>query len=130
MQSIDIEHLHNTRLHYLAPYFIDYGNPKVNSFIEKYRLTYNSEPTQYSFQGYDIALHFLASLAMSGKNFPVANLAPGVELLQAAYSFQKTTELGGYMNHTFFIIEYTDNFEVKSAGKFLGTMVTDSGTGN
>jgi len=130
MLSIDIEHLHNTRLHYLAPYFIDYGNPKVNSFIEKYRSAYNSEPTQYSFQGYDIALHFMASLAMSGKNFPVANLAPGVELLQAAYSFQKTTELGGYMNHTFFIIEYTDNFEVKSAGKFLGTMVTDSGAGN
>ncbi len=125
MQSIDIEHLHNTRLHYLAPYFVDYGNHKVNTFIEKYRAAYNSEPTQYSFQGYDIALHFMASLAMSGKNFPENNLSPGVDLLQADYNFQKPSDLGGYMNRTFYIIEYTDNYEVKSAGKILGAMVQD-----
>jgi len=130
MQSIDIEYLHNTRLHYLAPYFIDYGNSKVNDFIEKYRAAYNSEPTQYSFQGYDIALHFMASLAMSGKNFPEANRSPGVDLLQADYNFQKTTDLGGYMNRTLYIIEYTDNFEVKSVGKILGPIVTDSGKVN
>ena len=130
MQSIDIEHLHNIRLHYLAPYFIDYGNPKVNSFIEKYRSAYNSEPTQYSFQGYDIALNFMASLAMSGKSFPDTNDSPGVDLLQADYNFQKPSELGGYMNRTLYIIEYTDNYEVKSAGKILGAMVTDSGDRN
>ena len=130
MQSIDIEYLHNIRLHYLAPYFIDYGNPKVNSFIEKYRAAYNSEPTQYSFQGYDIALHFMASLAMSGKNFPETNVSPGVDLLQADYSFQKASDLGGYMNRTLYIIEYTDTYEVKSTGKILGTMVSDNGNGN
>ncbi len=130
MQSIDIEHLHNIRLHYLAPYFIDYGNTKVNSFIEKYRAAYNSEPTQYSFQGYDIALHFMASLAMSGKSFPDTNVSPGVDLLQADYNFQKPSELGGYMNRTLYIIEYTDNYEVKTTGKILGPVVTDNGEGN
>jgi len=130
MQSIDIEHLHNTGLHYLAPCFIDYGNPKVNTFIEKYRSAYDSEPTQYSFQGYDIALHFFASLGMSGKNFPSANPTPGVDLLQADYSFQKLSDFGGYMNQTLYIIEYTDSYEVKSAGKIRGVMVTDFGDGN
>ena len=130
MQSINIEYLHNMRLQYLAPYFIDYGNPAVNAFIEKYRATYSSEPTQYSFQGYDITLHFLASLAMSGKNFPETNQSPGVNLLQADYNFQKTSDFGGYMNRTFYIIEYTDNYEVKSAGKILGATVTGSGAGN
>jgi len=126
MQSIDIEYLHNIRLHYLAPYFIDYGNPKVNIFIDKYRAAFNSEPTQYSFQGYDIALHFMASLAMSGKDFPYTNVSPGVDLLQADYSFQKTSEFGGYMNRTLYIIEYTDNYEVKTTGKILGAAVTDN----
>jgi len=127
MQSIDVEYLHNTRLHYLAPYFIDYGNPKVNTFIEKYRAAFNSEPTQYSFQGYDIAVHFMASLGMSGKNFPETNLSPGVDLLQADYSFQKLSEFGGYMNQTLYIIEYTDTYEVKSAGKIRGELVKDNG---
>ena len=125
MQSIDIEYLHNTRLHYLAPYFIDYGNPAVNTFIEKYRAAYSSEPTQYSFQGYDITLHFLASLAMSGKSFPDFNQSPGVNLLQADYNFQKTSDFGGYMNRTFYIIEYTDSYEVKSAGIIHGAIAAN-----
>ena len=126
MQSIDIENLHNIRLHYLSPYFIDYGNPKVNAFIQKYRSAYSSEPTQYSFQGYDIALHFMATLAMAGKNFPTTNPSPGVDLLQADYSFQKLTEFGGYMNKTLYIIEYKDSYEVLSAGKILGEINTDN----
>ena len=130
MQSIDIEYLHNIRLHYLVPYFIDYRNSGVKTFLTKYRLEYGNEPTQYSFQGYDIALHFTASLGNSGKNFPAANTSPGVELLQADYNFQKISEFGGYMNRTLYIIEYTDNFEVRSDGKILGEISTESGLGN
>jgi LysM repeat protein len=130
MQSIDLEHLHNTRLHYLSPYYIDYRNPKVIAFIEKYRSAFGGEPTQYSFQGYDIALHFMASLGKSGKNFPASNPVPGVDLLQADYSFQKLSTFGGFMNQTFYIVEYTDNYEVLSAGKIRGAIVTDNGEGN
>jgi len=127
MQSINIEYLHNTRFHYLAPYFIDYGSPGVKSFIIKYRSQYGSEPTHYSFQGYDIALHFIGSLRKTGKNFPVSNSAPEVSLLQTDYNFKKLSEFGGYMNHTFYIIEYTDSYEVRSAGKILGATFTDIG---
>ena len=129
MQSINIEYLHNTNLHYLAPYFIDYGSSKVNSFIEKYRLSFGSEPTQYSFQGYDIALHFIALLAKSGKNFPATNPNPGVDLLQADYSFQKPSELGGYVNRTLYVIEYTNDYEVKTVEKLRGSVASDHGDG-
>ncbi len=127
MQSIDVEHLHNTNLHYLAPYYIDYGNPKVNTFIGKYRSAYGSEPTPYSFQGYDIALHFIASLGKSGKNFPVINPDPGVELLQAQYSFQKLSDFGGYINRSLYVIEYGNNYEVRCSGKIEVTITSDHG---
>lgn len=122
MQSIDIEYLHNTRLHYLSPYFIDYGNPKVNAFVEKYRNTYYSEPTQYSFQGYDNALYFLATLAKYGKIPNLSRPLAEAELLQAGYSFRHVSPLGGYMNQTFYVIEYTEGYEVKTEGKFQGTV--------
>ena len=130
MQSIDIEYLHNIRLHYLSPYFIDYSNPKVITFIEKYRSSYNSEPTQYSFQGYDIALNFIGALGKSGKNFPETNPTAGVDLLQADYHFQKASDFGGYMNKTFYVIEYTDSYEVRSAAKIDGPNLTSSGNGS
>jgi len=67
---------------------------------------------------------------MSGKNFADSNQSPGVNLLQADYNFQKISDFGGYTNRTFYIIEYTDTYEVKSAGKILGTTVIESRDGN
>ena len=119
MQSINLEYLHNIRLHYLAPYFIDYGNPRVISFVEKYRNTFGNEPTQYSFQGFDVALHFLASLGKYGKNFSKGEQLNGIELLQADYNFQKVSPLGGFLNQTLYVIEYADSYDVKSLGEFL-----------
>ena len=127
MQSINIEYLHNTSFHYLSPYFIDYKNVAVNAFVEKYRMVFYSEPTQYSFQGYDIALHFMASLRKSGRNFPNSNPASGVELLQASYNVQKLSDLGGYINRTLYIIEYSNNYEVRSSGKFKGVILKGNG---
>ena len=127
MQSIDIEYLHNTNLHYLAPYFIDYGNSKVNSFIEKYRSAYGSEPTQYSFQGYDIAFYFISSLGQSGRVFRGTNSNPGVDLLQAEYNFQKPSPFGGFINRTLYVIEYTNSFEIHSVGKIRGSVGIEHG---
>ena len=117
MQSLDVEHLHNIRFHFLSPYFIDYTNAEVIAFIQNYRAAYNNEPTQYSFQGYDIASYFFTALSKSGKNFAAMKQKPGVKLLHADYEFQKASNLGGYMNTSLYVLEYTENFEVKSVGK-------------
>ena len=129
MQSIDIEYLHNANLHYLAPYYIDYGNSKVNRFVERYRSSYGSEPTQYSFQGYDIALYFISSLGQSGKLFRGTNSNPGVDLLQAEYNFQKPSPFGGFINRTLYVIEYTNDFEIHSVGKIRGSVSSGHGEG-
>ena len=123
MQSIDTEYLHNINLHYLSPYFIDYGNSKVNRFIEKYRLAYSSEPSQYSFQGYDIALYFISSLGQSGKVFRGTHSNPQVDLLQTEYNFQKPSPYGGYINRTMYVIEYTSGFEVRCSGKIVTSIL-------
>jgi len=117
LQSINIEYLHDLKLHYLAPYFIDYNDPQVIGFIDKYRLNFSAEPTQFSFQGYDVTINFLTDLRLFGKKFVSMNPIPKTNLLQAEYNFQKATNFGGYVNHTFFVIEYSDNYEVKSIGK-------------
>ena len=127
MQSIDVESFHNTNLHFVAPYFVNYTNPRVNDFIEKYRLAFASEPTQYSFQGYDVALHFMASLGKAGKGFPSTNPNPGVELLQAEYDFSKTSPLGGYINRMLYVIEYTNSYDIRVIEKIKGAVGSNQG---
>lgn len=115
--SIETEYLHNLNMHYLAPYYVDYGKENVIKFIKQYRKEFKTEPNQYSFQGYDIAWYFLNAMGKFGKNFIDCLPYFNVDLLQSDYNFQKVSDFGGYMNQTLYIIEYTKDYEVKATGK-------------
>jgi LysM repeat protein/ABC-type branched-subunit amino acid transport system substrate-binding protein len=116
MQSIETENLHNVNLHYLANSFVDYSFPAVTAFIENFKTEYSSEPSIFAFQGYDILTYFVQSLQ---KYDDVSNGIPqgnNEGLLNSAYHFSRVSELGGYSNDAFTIIEYTTGYEVKSLG--------------
>ena len=118
MQSIDIEYFHNANLHYLAPSFIDFENADVIRFIEKYRSEFGSEPSQYSFQGHDIAMHFMGMLGQSSANFLASEGNSG--LLQATFRFQKPAAIGGFINSSLYVIEYTPDYAVRNIGELKG----------
>jgi LysM repeat protein/ABC-type branched-subunit amino acid transport system substrate-binding protein len=120
MQSIDIEYFHNANLHYLAPSFIDFENAGVERFVGKYRLEFGAEPSQYSFQGYDIALHFMGSLGKPLTHFLTSDGES--ELLQATYRFDKPASIGGYMNRSLYVIEYSTDYEVRNIAKLEGVV--------
>lgn len=116
MQSIETENLHNVDLHYLATSFVDYSHPAVTSFIENFKAEYSTEPSIFAFQGYDVMTYFIQTLQKYG------DLSHGIPqgnndgLLSLSYHFTKVSDLGGYTNDAFTIIEYTTGFEVKSLG--------------
>ena len=123
MQSIDIEYFHNTNLHYLAASFIDFENTSVIRFIGKYRSEYGAEPSQYSFQGYDIALHFIGSLGKPAIKFLTSDTDS--ELLQTTYRFEKPAAIGGFINRSLYVIEYTPGFEVRNIAELEGVVGSD-----
>jgi len=117
MKSINTEYLHNLKLHYLSPYYVDYNNKNVKNFIGKFRSDFSAEPSQYAYQGYDVMFGFLTSLQQSGKRFATPGSDSGSKLLQADYDFQRVSNFGGFVNSSFFIIEYSDSFDVHPTGK-------------
>jgi LysM repeat protein len=122
MKSINIEYLHDLKLHYLSPYCIDYNNKNTRSFIAKFRSNYSAEPNQYAYQGYDVMIGFLTSLWQSGRKFIPPGSSSGLKLLQADYNFQRVSNFGGYINSTFFIVEYNDSYDVHCSGKINATL--------
>lgn len=58
-ETIEVDYFHRMNLHLSLPYFVDYNKENVKDFLMKYRALYNSEPTPFSFQGYDVTLHAL-----------------------------------------------------------------------
>ncbi|HYQ56597.1 MAG TPA: ABC transporter substrate-binding protein, partial [Draconibacterium sp.] len=111
--SIQIEHYHNLKLKFIAPYHTDYTNPKTIAFIEKYKNNFATEPNNFGFQGYDVTMYFLTALLAYGNDF--TDCLPYMHTFQTQgnYHFNKLTQFGGYMNEGVSVISYTRDYEVK-----------------
>ena len=58
-ETIEGSDYHAAQLHISTSYFVDYANPKVDAFVKAYRALFNTEPSQFAFQGYDTARYFI-----------------------------------------------------------------------
>lgn len=60
---------HDLSLHISTSYFVDYSSPEVNRFVRAYRALFKTEPSQFAFQGYDTAMHFVTWVAKYGNGW-------------------------------------------------------------
>ena len=96
-ETIEVENLHNTSLHASLGYLIDYESDQVKNFLLKYRALYNTEPTQYAFQGYDIATYFISMCSRYGSDWMKKITESEREMLQSTFRFIQIED-GGYVN--------------------------------
>lgn len=66
MDMVDNNHYHLTSLHLTSAYYADYDSQEVNDFILAFRALYNTEPSQFAFQGYDTAYYFISMCSQFG----------------------------------------------------------------
>ncbi|MCQ2146920.1 MAG: LysM peptidoglycan-binding domain-containing protein [Bacteroidales bacterium] len=109
--TIDVEDFHNVNLHVSMSYFVDYSSPKVQSFLLAYRALFNTEPTPFSFQGYDDAYFFISSIAKYGKNWPSMISSGRTSGLQADFKFTNYSE-GGLVNNAIRRIVYGSDYSI------------------
>jgi len=118
-QSINLENLKKLSFQYVSPSFIDYSDKYVDMFVKEYRLTYKTEPSVYSFEGYDIMYYFANALRKYGRHFQFclsSEIAiPNKHGLIFDFNFERTSKYGGFENTEIFILEYDDNFRLKEA---------------
>ena len=110
-ETIEVENLHNTSLHISTGYYIDYDDPRVQDFLLKYRALYNCEPTQFSFQGYDLASYFIGLSTKYGNRWYDRLDRSDSSMLQSTFRFRKDGE-GGYINTGVRRIIYGDEWSV------------------
>ena len=97
-ETIEVENLHNVNLHASLGYLIDYDSQQVKNFLLKYRALYNTEPTQYAYQGYDIASYFIGMCGEYGSRWTKKLDGTERHMLQSTYRFIPEME-GGYVNN-------------------------------
>ena len=112
-ETIDVDNIHNTSLHTSLSYYINYDDPRVKNFLLKYRAMFNTEPTQFAFQGYDLATYFIDLVSRYGENW--SDMMPENEkkMLQSTFRFRKAGNEGGYINNGVKRISYEEGWKVK-----------------
>ena len=54
MKTIDIKYKNKFNLHFASKGILDYKSENVKIFIERYQRKFSSQPTSFSYLGYDI----------------------------------------------------------------------------
>jgi len=116
MKSIQTENYHHVRLRYLSPTFVDYTKPLIRRFVSQYRETFSGEPSQFSYQGFDVAYYFLSALYRYGKDFKNCLPTYPMELTQMDFNFRRLSPVGGYMNCGLFVTAYERNYDILNYG--------------
>lgn len=109
--TIEVENLHNISTHVSLTYYIDYNDPEVMDFLLKYRGFFNTEPTQFAYQGYDIAKFCMSMCAKYGDEWK--NMLPATEerMLQSTFAIKKEP-FKGYVNNGVRRIVYDKGYSV------------------
>lgn len=110
-ETIEVENLHNTSLHASLGYLIDYDSQAVKNFLLKYRALYNTEPTQYAFQGYDIATYFISMCSRYGTEWMRKLDGSEQHMLQSTFRFVPVEE-GGFVNQGIRRVVYGNGWSV------------------
>lgn len=118
-QNLDYNSLLKLKFHYPSSAYADYTKWNVKSFVTKYREYYKTDPTVFSFQGYDIMNYFLGALREFGPNFQYcienAERNPDKNGLLLEFDFKKGLSSGGYKNGGVYILGLDEEMNLSKA---------------
>lgn len=111
-ETIEVENFHNSSLHVSLGYYIDYESAMVKDFLLRYRALFNTEPTQFAFQGYDVARYFITMCSRYGGRWMDRIEGETSPMLQSTFRFVKAED-GGYTNTGVRRIIYDNGWTVR-----------------
>jgi hypothetical protein len=91
--------------------FADPNNDAVRRWQENYRKKFKSEPIDFSYTGYDVALYFGSALMQYGPTFPEHWREIKANTIAGSYDFFRTAAGSGFENAAVNIIR-TDNYQL------------------
>ncbi len=106
--NLDFEYLTNLSLHIPSSVFVDYKNSATQSFVNKYRDAYKTEPGIYTFQGFDVSYCFLSLLLKNGNGFLKTIEGYYYQGISSKYYFSQPMSTSGFENKFVNILEYQD----------------------
>ncbi|HIZ87355.1 MAG TPA: LysM peptidoglycan-binding domain-containing protein [Candidatus Coprenecus pullistercoris] len=110
--TMETNYLHALGLRMSLSYHIDYNRPEVMDFIHRYAAAFNTEPTSFSYQGYDILTFFVEAMNAYGRSYPSSIINERKSLLQSDVLFLPYAPGSGFYNGAFRDICFTEDWNI------------------
>lgn len=115
-ETIDASALYQLNFHFSTPFFVDYNDETTRSFIAAYRALYNTEPTPYAFQGYDLLFYFVTMMDELGECFTDFITFYPKNMLQNSISFERADEESGLTNKGTRNVRFNPDYTIEIPG--------------
>lgn len=108
IDNLDQDYLNDLQFHFASATGISCKDSLQQKLVRYYQSIYVTDPSEYFFEGYDVANYYLSNLKTKGPGF-FANLDkyPG-QGLSTGFEFYRPDEETGYENRAIFIYKYSD----------------------
>ena len=113
LKGLETEYLVGLNTHMATSFFIDYTNPDVKKFVQRYQQIYKTDPPQLAFEGFDLAVYFLTALKTYGTSFPGCIRESGMTILGTVFDFEQY-DGNGPLNRGWEIFKY-ENYKLVKA---------------
>lgn len=110
--ALAAENLDTLGLHFPSNEFVDYTTMPTKKFISKYREYYLSEPSYFSYEGYDATMFYGNLLQTYGTDLQEHLGDMRYKGLQTSFNMVRINPATGYENNAVYILEYS-NYTVK-----------------
>lgn len=91
---------------YFSDHFVDYRDPDVKQFVQRFRDRYKAEPQQYAFEGYGVAWYFLNALMQFGPDMIDCLPSYPMQVLHTQYRFAHRGRGNGVENQAWSVFQY------------------------
>lgn len=114
IDNLDQGYLNKLQFHFATANHVDYENPATRQLARQYQDVFSTDPSDYYFQGFDIAAYYLSNLKNQGPAF-FLNLdkIPG-KGLSTDFKFYRPDTYTGFENQALSIYKYLDFKLVKT----------------
>ena len=115
IDNLDQGYLNELNFHFAAASHIDYSQVPTKELTKQYQEIYFSDPSDYYFEGFDIACYYLSNLKLQGPDMFMYLEKYNYNGVSCGFKFFRPDNTSGYENKAISIYKYS-NYKLQKLG--------------
>jgi LysM repeat protein len=115
IDNLDQEYLNALHFHFATCNYLDFHNSTIRQLTQQYQEVYTADPSDFFFQGFDIATYYLSNLKNQGPDFFLNLDKYTRDGVSTRFKFFRPDNETGFENRAVYIFKYS-NYKLQKLG--------------